>query len=148
MRYAALKIPLGAFALAGSRQRRDPADARIEALRHPLDDPAFSRRVAALEEDHDLQLVVHDPVLQFHEFALQTKQLLEVDPAIERLRLGMLGDLGQQLGKAIVVDLHLEFFVDGVEHLAIDAIGPRIRIIGHGCGPGFGLASTCYIRCP
>jgi len=76
--------------------------------------------------------VVHDPVLQFHSFALQTKQLLEVDATIERLRLGMLGDLGQQLGQAIVVDLHLEFFVDGVEHLAIDAIGPRLRIIGHG----------------
>jgi len=49
--------------------------------------------------------VVHDPVLQFHSFALQTKQLLEVDATIERLRLGMLGDLGQQLGQAIVVDL-------------------------------------------
>src|SRR5262245_54655824 len=47
----------------------------------------------------------------------------------------MLGDLGQQLGQAIVVDLHLEFFVDGVEHLAIDAIGPRIRNIGHGLRP-------------
>jgi hypothetical protein len=70
---------------------------------------------------------------------LQTKQLLEVDATIERLRLGMLGDLGQQLGQAIVVDLHLEFFVDGVEHLAIDAIGPRIRIIGHGWDPGFGI---------
>jgi len=66
MRHVALKIPLGALALAGSRQRCDPADPRIEALRDPLDDPALSRRVAALEEDHDLQLVVHDPVLQFH----------------------------------------------------------------------------------
>src|SRR6516164_5792861 len=62
----ALKIPLGSFALAGSRQRRDPADPRIEALRDPFDDPTLSRRVAALEDDHDLQLVVHDPVLQFH----------------------------------------------------------------------------------
>jgi hypothetical protein len=66
MRGVALKIPLGAFALAGSRQRRDPADPRIEALRDPLDDPALSRRVAALEDDHDLQLMVHDRVLQFH----------------------------------------------------------------------------------
>src|SRR5215470_6218537 len=66
MRHVALKIPLGSFALAGSRQRGDPADPRIEALRDPFDDPTLSRRVAALEDDHDLQLVVHDPVLQFH----------------------------------------------------------------------------------
>jgi hypothetical protein len=148
MRHVALKIPLGAFALARSRQGRDPADPRIEALRDPLDDPALSRRVAALEEDHDLELLLHDPVLQFHQLALQAKQLLEVDAAIHRLRLGMLGDLGQQLGEAIVVDLHLEFFVDGVEHLAIDAMEPRIQVIGHGWDPGFGLASTSYIRCP
>src|SRR5262245_60921142 len=65
----ALKIPLAAFALARSRQRRDPADPRIEALRDPLDDPALSRRVAALEEDHDLELLLHDPVLQLHQLA-------------------------------------------------------------------------------
>src|SRR5262245_46032091 len=62
MRHVALKIPLRAFALARSRQRRDPADPRIEALRDPLDDPALSRRVAALEEDHNLELLLHDPV--------------------------------------------------------------------------------------
>src|SRR6516225_9104198 len=136
MRHVALKIPLGAFALAGSRQRRDRADPRIEALRDPLDDPALSRRVAALEKDDDLELLLHDPVLQLHQLALQAKQLLEVDATIHRLRL------------AILVDLHLEFFVDGVEHLAIDAMEPRIRIIGHGWDPGFGMASNSYIRCP
>src|SRR5262249_37357373 len=148
MRHVALKIPLRAFALARSRQRRDPADPRIEALRDPLGDPALSRRVAALEEDHNLELLLHDPVLQFHQLALQAKQLLEVDATIHRLRLRMLGDLGQQLGEAIVVDLHLEFFVDGVEHPAIDAMEPRIWIIGHGWNPGFGIAPNSYIRCP
>src|SRR6516225_10976877 len=84
MRHVALKIPLGAFALAGSRQRRDRADPRIEALRDPLDDPALSRRVAALEKDDDLELLLHDPVLQLHQLALQAKQLLEVDATIHR----------------------------------------------------------------
>jgi hypothetical protein len=54
----------------------------------------------------------------------------------------MLGQLGQQLGQAIVVDLHLEFFVDSVEHLAIDAMESRIPVIGHGwtqVGFGFDL---------
>jgi len=82
---------------------------------------------------------VHDPVLQFHQLALQAKQLLEVDATIDRLGLGMLGQLGEQLGQAIVVDFHLEFFVDGVAHLAVDAMGPRIRVIGHGWNPGFGI---------
>src|SRR5207245_2994619 len=44
-------------------------------------------------------------------------------------------DLSQQTYSAISVYLHLEFFVYGVEHLSIDAIGSRIRIIGHGWGP-------------
>src|SRR5215813_9835078 len=116
MRHVALEVPLATFAFARSRQRRDPADARIEALRDPFDDPALSRRVAPLEDDHDLELLPHDPVLQLHQLALQAKQLLEVDATIDRLRLRMLGDLGQQLGQAIVVDLHLEFFVDGIAH--------------------------------
>src|SRR5262249_35382863 len=137
MRHAALKVPLGAFALARSGQRRDPADPRIEALRDPFDDPALSCRVAALEDDHDLELLLHDPVLHLHQLALQAKQLLEVDATIERRRLRMLGQLGEQLGQAIVVDLHLEFFVDGIEHLAIDAMEPRIRVVGHGWDPGF-----------
>src|SRR6266436_8452947 len=54
MRHVALEVPLGAFALVRSWQRRDPADPRIEALRDPLDDSALSRRVAAFENDHDL----------------------------------------------------------------------------------------------
>src|SRR5262245_29555143 len=92
MRHVALKIPPAAFALARSRQRRDPADPRIEPLRDPLDDPSLSRRVAALEEDHDLELPLHDPVLELHQLALQAEQLLEVDATIHRLRLRMLGD--------------------------------------------------------
>src|SRR5262249_10564476 len=135
MRHVTLEVPLGAFALARSPAPRDPADPRVESLGARLDAPALPRRVAALEDDHDLELLLHDPVLQLHQLALQAKQLLEVDATIERRRLGMLGDLGQQLGQAIVVDLHLELFVDGVEHLAIDAMEPRIRVVGHGWDP-------------
>src|SRR3984893_4926191 len=56
MRRVALNIPLGAFTPAGSRQPRDPAAPRIEALRDPLDDPPLSPPVAALVAAHDLQL--------------------------------------------------------------------------------------------
>src|ERR1700730_4986567 len=58
MRHVALKIPLAAFALAGSRQRRDPADPRIEGLRAPLDDPTPSRPVSTLASGLHLPLLV------------------------------------------------------------------------------------------
>src|SRR5262245_10859140 len=38
-----------------------------------------TRRVAPFEENHDLALIVLDPILQLHQLALQAKQLLEVD---------------------------------------------------------------------
>src|SRR5262245_65509157 len=74
MRHVALKIPLGAFALARSRQGRDPADPRIEALRDPLDDPDLYRRVAAIEEDHDLELMLHDTDLAIPTLHIEVMQ--------------------------------------------------------------------------
>jgi hypothetical protein len=63
----------------------DAADPRIETLGDPLDDAALAGGVAALEDDDHLELVVLDPVLQLDQFALQPKQLLEVDGPVERL---------------------------------------------------------------
>jgi hypothetical protein len=73
------KYHLRALALVRRRQRRDPANTRIETLGDPLDDPAFSGGVAPLENHDDLELVVQDPVLQFDQLALQAEKLLEID---------------------------------------------------------------------
>jgi hypothetical protein len=55
---------------------------------------------------------------------LQAKQLLEVDVTLEGLLLAMLGHFAEKPGQPIVVDLELELLVDGLEHLAIDAMEP------------------------
>src|SRR5450755_147831 len=78
----ALEIPLRTLALVGGRQRGDPADARIETLGDPFDDTALAGRIAALEDDDDLELLVEHPVLQFDQLALQPEQLLEIDATI------------------------------------------------------------------
>ena len=137
MRDIALEIPLRALALVRRRQRRDPADARIETLGDPLDDPAFAGGVAPLEDHDDLELLVQDPVLQLDQLALQAKKLLEIDASIERFHLRMLGDILQQLGQPIVVDFELELLVEAVEHFAIDAL--MACVVGHG---GFHAPST------
>src|SRR5262249_19161693 len=143
MRHVALEVPLGAFALARSRQRRDPADPQIEALRDPLDDPALSRGVAALEDDHDLELLLHDPVLQLHQLALQAKQLLEVDATIERLRVGMLGQLGQQLGQSISIASSSSMVSRISPLMRWNRASPSLVMAGT---QDLALASTCYIR--
>ena len=77
----ALEVPLRALALVRRRQRRDAADARIEALRDALDDAALAGRIAPFEDHDDLELLRDDPVLQLDELALQPEQLLEVELA-------------------------------------------------------------------
>src|SRR3954465_2218978 len=127
MGHVALEIPLGAFALVGSRQRGDPADPRVKALGDALDDPALAGGVAALEEDDHLELFVLDPVLQLHQLALHPEQLLEVDAPIERSGLRMFGGLVEP----VVIDLQLELFVEAVEHFAVDEFGACYGVIDH-----------------
>ena len=79
----ALEIPLRALALGRRRQRHHPADARVEPLGDALDDAALAGGVAALEQHHHLQLLVHHPVLQLHQFPLQPQQFLEVETAVD-----------------------------------------------------------------
>jgi hypothetical protein len=73
MRHVALEIPLCALTLAWCRQRRDPADPRVEPLGDALDDAAFAGGITALENHHHLELVVLHPALQFHELSLQAE---------------------------------------------------------------------------
>ena len=129
VRGVALEIPLAALALARRRQRRDAADARIEPLRDALDDAALARGIAPLEQHDDLELLVHDPVLQLDQFALQPQQLLEVEFPIQRLVFGMVGDVVHHLGDALVVDFQLHLFVEIVDDFAMDALEERARFL-------------------
>src|SRR5271166_903527 len=75
----ALEVPLATFALSRNRQRRDARDARAEVFGDPLDRAAFARCITALEHDHDPCAGVPGPLLQLHEFRLQTEQFGFVD---------------------------------------------------------------------
>ncbi len=66
MRHITLEIPLVTLALGRRRECHDAADARVEALRDTLDRAALAGGIAALEDHHDLELLVLDPVLKLH----------------------------------------------------------------------------------
>ena len=87
-----------------------------------------------------------DPILQLHQLALQAKQLLEVDMTLEGLLLAMLGHFTQELGQPIIIDLELELLVDGLEHLAVDAMEPCVRVVAHGCTQGGGVRPVRIIE--
>jgi hypothetical protein len=63
-----------------------------------FDDAALAGGVAALEQNHQLELLMDDPVLKFDEFLLQPQQLLEIDVAIECLVRGLVAGMLQQPG--------------------------------------------------
>jgi hypothetical protein len=109
-----------------------PADAGVQTLRNALDDAALAGGVAPFEDHHDLQLLVHHPVLQLHELALQAEQLVEVEVAVERIaRSLVLNQLGEFRG-ARVVELHLELLVDAVDQLTPDLIPcPSLAVAAH-----------------
>ena len=113
---------------AGSAATRQIA--RIEPLGDALDDAALAGGVAALEDHHDLELLVLHPVLQLDQFALQPEQLLEIDPPIDGLIRGMVGELVGQRVEAIVVDLEFQFFIEAVEHFSVNAVVDGL--FGHG----------------
>src|SRR5262249_42328147 len=66
-------------------------------------------------------------------FALQPIQLVEVHPPIHRFPVGMIDDSRQELVEAIVVDLHLQLFVQIVGNFLGDAGAQRISV----CWSGF-----------
>ena len=75
----ALEIPLAPLALGRRRQRHDPGVPRIEAQRDGLDRAALAGRVAAFEDDGDLEPFVADPLLELDELDLEPGELAQVD---------------------------------------------------------------------
>ena len=145
----ALEIPLGALALVGGGQGGHAADAGVQALGDPLDRPTLARRVAAFEDHHHLELLVLHPVLQLHQLALQAKQLLEVDAAVNGVALGIAGGFGEQLVEPVVVKLHLQFFVERVGEVGGDAVVQRVGVddlgVVHGWHPVEGSSGRIAI---
>ena len=45
----------------------------------------------------------------------------------------MLGSVGEQLVEPLVIDLHLQLFVEAVRHLALDAV-PQRTVLDHPIG--------------
>jgi hypothetical protein len=74
-----------AFARARSRrQRGDAADPGIEALGDALDHAALAGGITPFEDDDHFELFMLHPILQLDQFALEPKQLLEIDRTGER----------------------------------------------------------------
>jgi hypothetical protein len=122
VRHVALEIPLAALPLGRRGQGDRPAGARIEPLAHPFDHAALAGRVAAFEQHDHLELVMHHPVLQRYELALQAQQLLEIQAAVDALRPRATGDAVEQAGQAGVVDFQFEFLIDAVDQFVVNAI--------------------------
>lgn len=99
-------------------------------MRDALDHAALAGGVAAFEQNHDLALLGRHPVLQLHQLALQPEKLLEVDPAVERFALRMVGGVGQELVQAVVVDLHFQLFVEAVGDLLAHALLKLLSLRG------------------
>src|SRR6516225_357679 len=76
MSHIALHVHLRFFAVRGSWQGHEPKYARADALRNRANRAAFAGSVASLEDNHDPQPFVFDPILQFAQFGLQPPQLL------------------------------------------------------------------------
>src|ERR1700729_4113744 len=157
MRHIALEVPLRALALGRRGQRHGAADARVETLRHSLDRPALASRVASLEDDDQLELLRHNPVLQLDELTLQTQQLLEIEsPRQGIVQLEMFA-LRQQVGELVVFKLELDVLVEIILDLGVDALPEladrslliRSRFVrAHGRLPLIGaLAKTRRRRC-
>ena len=88
MLHVALQIDLRLLAVRWRRQGDDAEDARTHALGNGLDRTAFSRRIAALEDDNDAQPLVPHPFLELAEFDLKFAQFLFVFLSLEFRLLG------------------------------------------------------------
>jgi hypothetical protein len=120
----------------------DAADPRIETLGDPLDDAALAGGVAALEDDDHLELVVLDPVLQLDQFALQPKQLLEVDGPVERLVRSMGGLRVPELLEPAFAELQFDLLVKTVAEVGIDALAQGF--VAGGIRRGHFASSVCH----
>jgi hypothetical protein len=78
MGHVPLEVPLGLFPLARLLQRHHRRPPGVEVLHEALDRPALARRVASLEDDHDLLPGLLDPVLQLDQLDLEQVLLMLV----------------------------------------------------------------------
>jgi hypothetical protein len=91
--HIALKVPLGARALARRREGHHPANPRIHTLRNSLDDAPLAGGVASFKDYDHLELVGDNLVLQLDQLGLQAEQFPEIQAAIDRASLGAISDL-------------------------------------------------------
>jgi hypothetical protein len=130
VRHIALAVHLGLLALGRRRQRNDAEDARAHAFGDGLDGAALARAVTALEDDADLQALVHHPLLQRHQFRVQLLQFALVGLARELAARG--GGVGLAVAGNRSVDIDALTFARGgvlpvgdlLCHLCLQGIDP------------------------
>ncbi len=84
--------------------------------------PPLPAEFSSLEDDDQLELLGHDPILELDELALQTQQLLEIKRPRQRIvHLKMFG-LRQEVGELVVLELELDVLVEIVLDLGVDAL--------------------------
>lgn len=132
MRDITLKIPLMAFPLCRSGQRDRPADARIEPLGHALDRASLSGRIPAFEKHNHLQLLMLNPILQPHQFVLQTEKFPEVDLSLERLLCRFRHSFGDQIVEPVFLHLHFQLFIEAVGDFGLYTAELVLRCLRHG----------------
>ena len=94
VRDVALEVVLAAFALGGGRQGHHAHHAWAETGRDALDDAALACGVAALEDDHDLEAPLLDPLLELDQLELELAEGL-----LEHLALHRTGCLGRPIAR-------------------------------------------------
>src|SRR5476651_84125 len=133
VRYIALEVPLGAFAIIRGGQGSDPANPGVQPLGDALDHADFTRCVAAFEQDHHLVPGLDHPALQLHQFALQTKQLAEVQASRSFFR--AFGDVAvEQVVEVMSVlgQLQFQLFVIDIDQFAMYTTRQSVGTWKHG----------------
>src|SRR5262249_5553569 len=104
----------------------DAANPRIETLGDALDNSPFASRITTFEDDHDLETLTDDPILQLHQLALQLEQLAKVEGTIDAVGLGPLDKLFAHFVESSIIDLHFEFFIEAVDQFFAN---PAVQIL-------------------
>ncbi len=113
VRDVALAVHLGLLAVGGRRQRDDAKHSRAHAFGDGLDGAALAGAVATLEDDADLEALLHHPLPQRHQIDVQLLQFALVGLVRELLVLGGgFGGFATGSGSARARLLHPAF--DGV----------------------------------
>lgn len=113
-----LKMSLCVLTVAWCRQHVRAAHAHIKPLGDAFEDAALAGRVTAFKQRHHLMARNHDPVLQFDDLTLQTKEFKEILAAdfLVLLSAVFLG-LASKLFNRPVLPSHLQLFVIAVDRV-------------------------------